>query len=65
MLVKPAYALRFVIDDHMKVLAVKELLLPGGTDFSGHHLWLPHRVDDLLYLLVQLNQFGNQLTSQH
>ncbi|MNJ80736.1 hypothetical protein D3C77_792240 [compost metagenome] len=65
MLVKPAHALGLVVDNHMKIIAVEELLFAGGTNFCGHHLWLPHRVDGLLYLLMEFNQFGNQFAGQH
>ena len=56
-----AYAFRFVVDNHVKILAVKQLLLKCGFNF--HRVYL--RRPDLLHLLVKLNELSNQLASQH
>ncbi|MNT21964.1 hypothetical protein D3C72_1573280 [compost metagenome] len=61
MLMQTAHAFRFVVDNHVKILAVKQLLLKCGFNF--HRVYL--RRPDLLHFLVKLNELSNQLASQH
>ncbi|MMZ65134.1 hypothetical protein D1872_275190 [compost metagenome] len=61
MLVQTTHAFSFVVDNHVKILAVKQLLLKCGFNFHRDYLLGP----DLLHFLVKLDELSNQLTRQH
>ncbi|MOA12377.1 hypothetical protein D3C78_1323610 [compost metagenome] len=51
MLVQATDAFRFIVDNHVKILAIKQLLLKCGFNFHRVYLLRP----DLFHLLVKLD----------
>ncbi|SUG29125.1 Uncharacterised protein [Salmonella enterica subsp. arizonae] len=61
---QPGDAFRLVIDKHMEIFAIEELLLINRFDSVA--LTCNCIIRPLLFqFLMELNQLGNQFTSQH